>query len=449
MSYLLRIISFVLIICSLNLPFKKSLALSAIRDSETESFLRDIATPLWKKSGLNPDSVRIILINNPQLNAYVTGGQMIFLHTGIITQFENPFVLLGVLAHETGHISGGHLARGHEVMDKAFATTALTYVLGAAAAVSGSPDAALALLQGGNSLAQHVLLSHSRENERAADNHAVRLLEQTGYSASGLLELLEWLSKEEQAFQKIISPYALTHPLSSARVDAIRQSMTQSATLKTKFTPPLQEVWQRVRLKLIAFTHPIDHVGSLLNHLPSDSIAAQYARSIWLYRQSRISEALEIANQLINKEPNNPFFYEWAGQILIETGKATEALRYYQQALKLRPKDSLFQLSMGMIYLAQEELSQTEKALPYLRTTHQQEPFNIVAIEQLIVAYGRLGNMAMTYYHQAEKAFLMGDKEQATRYINQAKETGSPNKKLALKLGDLEKSVMRMKDKTQ
>ncbi len=87
-----------------------------IRDAEIEEFLRDVTIPIAKAADLNYNNIKIFIIKDSNINAFVSGGQNIFINTGLITKFKKPGAIIGVIAHEIGHIKAGHLARHEEVV---------------------------------------------------------------------------------------------------------------------------------------------------------------------------------------------------------------------------------------------------------------------------------------------------------------------------------------------
>jgi predicted Zn-dependent protease len=237
------------IIIAIFSPPAKSKGLSLIRDAEIEDFLYDITKPVFKAANLNPDDIHIYIINDSTLNAFVAGGQNVFINTGLITKYTNPNVLIGVIAHETGHIASGHLARSSEDMQNAGNTMLFTYIAGIAAAIV-KPDAGMAILMGGSQIAERTALKFNRSQEEAADSLALKYLGKSGNSADGLLELLELFDHEENGYKQQIDEYALTHPVSKKRVNFMKAN---SAKLSHKINPEFQRRLERIVIKLEAF----------------------------------------------------------------------------------------------------------------------------------------------------------------------------------------------------
>ncbi|MDH3335384.1 MAG: M48 family metalloprotease, partial [Rhodospirillaceae bacterium] len=252
--------------------------LRIVRDSETEHIIRTMATPLFSAAGLDPESVKIILVEDNTLNAFVSGGMNIFIHTGLITQSESPEALIGVLAHETGHIQGGHLVRGRDAMEQARTIGTITAILGTAAAIgSGRGDVAGAAIMGGQSIATRSFLKFSRTQESAADHAAFRLLDATNTTATGLEKFLEKLKDQDLMPARFQDPYMLTHPLNTQRIAAIKEHIKNSPNSNANVPDKTRDDFDMIVAKLFGFLNPFDQV--LRRYPESDgSIPARYAR---------------------------------------------------------------------------------------------------------------------------------------------------------------------------
>ena len=194
-----------------------------IRDAEAEKFLRELATPIFKAANLDVQNIRIYIVNDNSLNAFVSGGQNVFLNTGLIRKYATPDALIGVIAHETGHIAAGHLARSSEAMEKANNAMLLSYLLGIGAAVAGSPAAGQAIIMGGSNTAERLFMKYTRGQEEAADQHAIAYLDKMSYPASGLITLLEFFETEMIGYKGQIDEYTLSHPVSKKRIELIKE----------------------------------------------------------------------------------------------------------------------------------------------------------------------------------------------------------------------------------
>ena len=196
---------------------------SLIRDAETEKFLHQLADPIFTAAGLNPHDIKIYIVNDMSINAFVSGGQNVFINTGLIRKFKTPDALIGVIAHETGHITAGHLARSSEGAKKAEGAMLLSYLLGIGAVVAGAPDAGTAIIMGGNQTAQRMYMKFTRTQEEAADQHAIAYLDKMSYPASGLITLLEFFETEMIGYKGQIDEYTLSHPVSKKRIELIKE----------------------------------------------------------------------------------------------------------------------------------------------------------------------------------------------------------------------------------
>jgi predicted Zn-dependent protease len=384
-------------------------AISLIRDAEIENTIRVWATPLFEAAGLVPEDVRIILVNDRRLNAFVAGGQNLFLNTGLLLRSEHAGQVVGVIAHETGHIAGGHLARMPEAIKNATAMAILSLLLGAAAGVAaGRPDAAVAGMAGGMTAAERNFLAYTRGQEAAADQAGVTFLEQNGISSRGLMEFFDILAGQELMVTARQDPYVRTHPLTKERVEFVRNFVATSKYSNAPLPPEWVVMHKRMKAKLFGFIEPTSR--TLTTYKENDpSVEARYARAVALYRKPDVPQALATIDGLIREFPNDPFFHELRGQTLFENGRAAEALPSYEKAVQLLPRSGLLRIDLARVQLEFNQPDMDRKAVANLNEALRQENENAMAWRQLAIAEGRIGNIGMAALALAEEAMLRGD----------------------------------------
>jgi predicted Zn-dependent protease len=393
-----------------------------IRDAEIESIIRGYTTPLFQAAGLNPRAIDIYLIQDRSLNAFVAGGQNIFIHTGLLIRAEDPLQVIGVLAHETGHITGGHIAGRIDEMEKAQMTALASYLLGIGAAIlSGRPEAAAAVISGGQDLALKGLLSYTRSQEQAADQAAVRLLNGTQQSPRGLLEFMDILGDQEILLASSQDPYLRTHPLTQDRIIFLEDALARSRYANAPPSPELVAGHARVRAKLIGFLE--SPVRVFRTYPPTDnSVPARYARAIAYFKRPDLKRALPLMDGLIAEMPNDPFFHELKGQMLFENGRVAEALPEYEIAVGLMPDTPQLRLALAQVQIELNTHQYDEAALDHLEKVLHAEPRNAFAWRLAAVAHGRLGDKGMTSLALAEGALSRGRageaREQAARALH-------------------------------
>ena len=403
--------------------------ISMIRDAEIENTLRIYTKPLLLAAGLDPLSIRIHIVKDNTLNAFVAGGQQIFINSGLILRSKNANQLIGVLAHEIGHISGGHLIKGARARKNISATSLLSVLLGGAAIIAGRPDAGAAAIQFGANVGIKKYLSFSRTQESAADQSAFKFLELTQQSATGLLEFMKVLEDQELLSTRNQDPYVRTHPLNRNRIESIRQHLK-----KSRFTGKLTSTIDRtsharIRAKLVGFTKTYSQT---LKEYPKNngSLASIYARSIAYYRIPNIQKAIKLIDKLISKMPNDPYFHELKGQIYFENGKISLALTSYQMATDLIPDSALLRAQLGRAQIAKNEPGFLTKAVSNLLYSVDKDPNRPNVWRQLGIAYGRLGKKGESSQALAEEAILLGRNKEAIHIAERAKKQskiGTPN----------------------
>lgn len=413
--------------------------LSLVRDTEIETYLRAWGTPVFKAAGLNPDAVNMILVQSGDVNAFVAGGSNIFFYTGLIEKTETVGELIGVLAHETGHIAGGHLISTRQAMERASYESIVGTILGVGAAIaSGNSGAAVAVSAGGSSVAQRRFLAHSRVHESAADQAALTFLEAANIDTSGMVSFMTKLQADQYVPRDRQSEYVQTHPLVGNRIEALKRR-TESATTYNKGYPAS---WvaehKRMKAKLVGFTNP-SHVAWTYDD-GDTSIPADYARAIAAYRQYREGEAVQRIDALLKREPRNPYFLELKGQMLVDFGHSADAITYYERALSIMPDAPLMRIALAHALIesaGQSGAPSLQKSVKHLERALQDEPRSSRAYRLLATAYGRLGQESLAKLNLAEEAVLQRRFSYAIEHAQYVIENSAADSAATLKAKDL------------
>jgi predicted Zn-dependent protease len=403
--------------------------LSIIRDAEIENTIRLYATPLFRAAGLNPSDILIHLINDRSLNAFVAGGQRLFINTGLLLQSKHAGQVIGVIAHETGHISGGHLARLEDELKKASAQQILALLLGGAAGIgTGRGDVAGAVILGGSSATLRGFLQFSRTQESSADAAAMTFLDRSGLSAKGLLEFFEILGAQELLSVDRQDPYLRTHPLTRERIAALRDHVARSPYTNAPLSPDIEARYRRMKAKLLGFLLPLGH--TLQQYPETDtSLEGRYARAVAYYRVPDLNRALALIDGLITDFPNDPYFHELKGQMLFENGRGGEAVGPYQTAVRLLPDSALLRGDLARVQIETNDPSLLEPAIANLRVALRADSTSPFNWRQLAIAYGRKGDMAQSSLALAEEALLVNKPAEARYHAGRAEQLfprGSP-----------------------
>ena len=376
-----------------------------------------MVTPIWKAAGLEPSALHVYLIEDKQLNSFVAGGQNEFINTGLIMRAETPNQLLGVLAHETGHIAGGHLTRAQQAMRNASIEGIIAMVLGAAAAVAGKSGGALL---GAEGVAQRAFAQYSVTQEASADQAALTFLDRSSQSSRGLLQFFQILQGEELLSGVRQDPYLRTHPLTAQRMEYVRNHVDHSRFSDTPDSADNVEMLKRIKVKLSAFTSP---PSSTLAAYPDQdqSVLARYARAIAYYRMPKLDKALPIIDGLIRDYPKDPYFRELKGQMLFENGRIADAVQPYEEAVRLAPGAPLLRISLAQVYIESNDPKVTKRAIAHLNDALRTEDKESNGWHLLATAYGREDQMGMAALALAEEGLSAGKKKDATQQASRAK----------------------------
>lgn len=403
--------------------------LQLIRDAEVETIIRIYATPLFQAAGLDPKAIEVYLVKDPTLNAFVAGGQNLFINTGLLIKAEDPLEVIGVIAHETGHIAGGHVVARGSAIDDASNTALASYVLGILGAIaSGRGEVASAVIFGGQDLALRNLLSFTRSQEQSADQAAITYLNASQISPSGLLSFMERMQGQEVLLAVNQDPYLTTHPLTRERITFLEREVAASPYANQPASQELQALHARMRAKLIGFLESRQKVDRV--YPPSDqSMPARYARSILEYREGNLDKALALVDNLLAEYPDDPYFLELKAQMLFEHGRMQEALPIYEAAVAVLPDAPQIRLMLARTQIELNTPEQDRQAVDNLKRVLRDEPQNGFAWRLAAVAYGRQGDEAMAALAMGEYAFARGEFDQAQYYAQRARDmlaSGSP-----------------------
>jgi predicted Zn-dependent protease len=400
--------------------------LSLIRDTEIEAILHQDADPILTAAGLNPKAVTIHIVGDKELNAFVASGQNLFINTGLIVRTKTPNELIGVMAHETGHMAGGHLANSDQGGKQALATFIVTMGLAVLAAAAGSPDAAAGLLYSSDYFATLTILGYTREQESRADQAAITYLEKAHESAKGLVDFFDNFRYEEVFSGAKRYPFFQSHPLTSERIEALRVRAAEQPSYGQVDSPEALAQHQVMVAKLKAFVN--QPAQTFVDYPESDaSFPARYARAIAYYRDLQTEKALKLTDALIADYPNDPYLWELKGQTLFEIGRVDEAIPAHRRSVELKPDAPLLRMNLGQALLAQNNPKTLDEGVDEVRRSLAVEPDNAFGWRLLAQAYDRKGQAGMARLAAAEENFALGQAADARIFAMRARQLLAKN----------------------
>jgi predicted Zn-dependent protease len=400
-----------------------------LRDTETEQLLREYTRPILRAAGLEKQNIQMVIINQSVFNAFVADGRRIFVNYGAILQSETPNQIIGVMAHETGHLAGGHLAKMREQMAQAQTQMIIAMLLGAGAMVAGAQggggssglaNAGAAMFSAPGEIIRRNLLSYVRQQEENADKAGVKFLNATGQSSRGMYETFKRFTDESLFAARGTDPYVQSHPMPAQRVAALEELARSSPYWDKKDDPALQLRHDMVRAKISAFMERQDTVYRRYP-MSNNSLPARYAHAITTYLHGDLRSALSQIDALIQQQPNNPYFHEVRGQALLEGGKPQEAIAPLRKAVHLSNNAPLIEMLLGQALVATGNNAYTDEAIAILRAAVARETEAPLGYTQLAMAYGRKGDYAQADLASAQAAFLRGDSKTARDLASRAK----------------------------
>lgn len=407
-----------------------------VRDAEIEALIAEYASPILQAAGLSRSGIEIVLVNDHRFNAFVAG-RRIFIHTGALMAADTPNQIIGVIAHEAGHIAGGHQHRLREQMARAQTMAVVATLLGVGAAAAGAAadigglgGAGAGLAAGGAEAARRSLLGYQRSEETTADRSAIDYLERTGQSGRGMLETFERLAGGLALTGANIDPYQISHPVPRERIANLKTLVEQSRYYERRDPPALQQRHDLMRAKIAAYTAGQNAVARLFRNNPG-SLPALYGDAILTYLYGNPRDALAKVDRLIASQPNNAYFHELRGEILIKANRPREAADAYAKAISLAPSSSgLLRVGYGQALLATGQPDLVRKAAAELKSGLAQEPEYVNGYRFLAQAYGQLGQIGAAELATAEGYFHAGEYRDAKIFAARAQtkfKRGSPD----------------------
>jgi predicted Zn-dependent protease len=405
-------------IVALTLAAAPAAALGLIRDAEIEATLGRIANPLFRAAAMNPATVGVYIVDDRDPNAFVAGGQNIFVNTGLLTELDSIDQLRAVIAHELGHITGGHLTRRNQALQGARGIAAIGMLGAAAATVGGSPEAGLAIATGTGQAAHRSALAHSRAEEASADQAGLSFLAASGSDPHAMLEVLGHFRGQEALSGRFVDPYAQNHPLWGERIALIERRVAQMPPGRE---PSAEDAYwhRRMVAKLGAF---LDSPAQTLRKYPASDTSeiASLARAIAWHRRPDPAAAEASMQALLRARPDDPYYLELQGQILLESGKAPAAAEAYRRAVALAPEEPLILGGLGRALLNMDDESVTAEARDALARSAAMDDANGAVLRDLALAEARLGNEGAAALATAERFTLEGRFRDADRNARRA-----------------------------
>ena len=405
-----------------------------LRDAEIERTLKIITLPLLENTKIDQQNFKVLVINDSSMNAFVTSGQYIFIHYGLINKMETVEQLQSVIAHEIGHITGGHYIQRTSDIESARTLAGIGMILSAAAGlVSGDSNIAIGLAAGSQSASKRNFLKHSRTQEASADQAGIKLMAAANINPHAALEVLEIFKGQELLTAKRQDPYIQTHPLNSQRISSIQKSLKTLNFKKNEKDKNIDYMYNRMRAKFKGFTEKPFRALQTTNIKKNDELNL-YTRAIAYHRLPDLNLAQKEINKLLELKPNDPYYNELKAQFLLETGNPNEAIKYYNRALELEPNELLFNVGLSR---ALNSIGKYKSTIKILKNIYDKDPRNGRLLRELAIAYSQNGELGWASLLTAERYALYGKFNDALLHAKRAQSILVPGTIAWLKVEDL------------
>ena len=428
-SLLARLLAFAAL---LTLGAQPATAQSILRDAETEALLQEMVDPLAEAAGLPRGAVEVVLVNDSSINAFVAGGQRIYVHSGLINAADTANEVQGVLAHELGHITGGHVISIYDGAGKAAKIQLLSMLAGIGAALAGAGEAGMAAMALGQQVAMGTFLQFTRAQESSADAAGVSYLSAAGITGKGSIAFFKKLQNQEFRYgysQDDEAGFARTHPLSGDRIARMEADYREDPAWERQPDSGQQARFERIKAKLYGYlAEPAQTLRSYPAYL--GAVPARYARAYAYHKDSRMTEALAETDALIATDPGDPYFLELKGQVLLESGRPGEALEPLRRAVELTGNEPLIATIFGHALIATEDRAHLDEAEKVLRAAVARDRENPAAWYQLGMVYAAQGDIPRARLASAEQQIMSARPREALQNAEAAERslpTGTPD----------------------
>ncbi len=411
-------LSIAVLMATVGTPLAQARGISLLRDAEIEEFLDEYSRPIFRAAGLNEDSIQILLVADQSLNAFA-GGRYMGVNSGLLTIAETPNQIEGVIAHEAGHLAGGHSVRTDAAIASASRPMLLSLILAAGAVAAGAPEAGIGILGLGQNIGTANFLKYSRGQESTADQSSITYLDRIGHSSKGATELWRNVRNSQIIRGRQINPYRQTHPLANDRLSALQQRAEVSPYYEVEDSPEEIERLRFIQAKIHGFLEE-PHATLRRYPLSDQSDPAHYARAVAYYRTSQVEKALIEIRTLTEARPDNPYFHELEGQMLFEFGKVEESIEPHKKAIALKSDNALLRIGLGRALNAMDAPENFEEAVTEFKRALLLEPDNGFGWYELARAYGGLENDTMADLATAESRYHAGAKPDANAFARRA-----------------------------
>ncbi|MFL6758901.1 M48 family metalloprotease [Sphingomonas sp.] len=422
---------------------------SVLRDTETERLFKDMSRPLIVAAGLDPNSVNVVLLNDPEINAFVATGQTVYVQSGLLQATDNLNQLQGVVAHELGHVVAGDSIRAGQGVKQATGISILSLVLGAAAIAAGAGDAGMGIMMAGQRAAEGEFMAFTRAQEATADASAVRFLSKSGISGKGILDFFGKLQNQEYRLAIYSKDsFDRDHPLSSERIQALGQTLRTDPAYGKPTDPALEARFQRVKAKLMGYVDP--KLAVIKYPESNQSIPAHYARAYAYHLGGYPDKAEAEANALLATDPDDPFFLELKGQILLEDGKPADAIAPLREAVRRSGEAPMIAAMLGHALVATEDPKNFTEAKQILKVAVNKDNQDPFAWYQLGIIYDREGDPSRAALATAERSNLENQPKMALASAQMAMKgipPGSPDYLRAQDIAMVSRAELAKKDK--
>ena len=397
-----------------------------IQDAWLEDQFLQIFSGILSQTQLG-QPIGLVIIKDPQINAFAVPGGLFALNTGLITSAKNLDEIAGVMAHEIAHVAQRHYSRSQEAFKGQGLLALAGIIVGAAIASQADSDVGSAVMLGTQAALMDKQLSYSRNQEREADRIGMQFMYAAGYNPQSMADYFETMHRATSRVS-FLPDFWLTHPLTTERMSEARLRANQLPQVRSKiydldfeilkwYTQVVSNQATEIQLQALAnqkniagllalskfylmqgdYTQAQSNLDLVKVKLKSHILVPLIQTDIYL-GQNKFDQAYDSMSSLQKTMPENRALSYKLAEVLIGQGKIDQAQTLVQRFIRKNQRDIQgWQLLQQATNLDKSSPLQAVNVLCYRAEAEYWSGYEENAIKSMLHAQ-RLakGNLAMS-----------------------------------------------------
>ena len=373
------------------------------RDPITHYYLDRLIARLAPYSQIGGLDTLTVMVDSQSLNAFAVPGGIIGVNAGLFAFAEDEGAFASVLAHEMGHLSQRHYARGSARAEQTQLSAMAGLLAGMLLAASGAGEAGMAAAMGSQAAAIQDQLAYSRRFEEEADRVGLKTLAAAGYDPQAMVRMFRSMLHMSRLQGGTPPEFLLTHPITDSRLS---DTQTRAAQINVSNMRENNLLYAMMRGRALLHIHANNPQDALtrLQETTVDPDAVTYLEALIMAHNNQTDQALRTLDRLARQHPDFTALSASAANIAFEARRYENAVSRSQRILRLIPN----YLPARLIIAEAELQHDPEAAFTLLRDITANHPDMPYGFNLLADAAGRSGHNGWGHLARAEYLQLTG-----------------------------------------